>query len=141
MIPCVRLNGTSDIAFESVRGSDGLTLFEKFPDLQFYDYTKRTSRVYRFALRRDFPQNYYLLLSRSERTSADAVRTIVRSYRVNVAVVFRERIPDSYLGIPVFNGETDDLRFLDPSPAIIGLVAKAKAKTDELGFTVGKERR
>ena len=37
---------------------------------------------------------------------------------------------------PVFNGDTNDLRFLDPKGAIIGLYAKGKAKKDCTGFTV-----
>src|SRR5215471_19542601 len=39
--PAVRLNGTSDIKWQTQRGSDGRTLFERFPAVVFYDYTKR----------------------------------------------------------------------------------------------------
>ena len=33
-IPCIRLNGTSDISFEN------FGIMEQFPNVQFYDYTK-----------------------------------------------------------------------------------------------------
>ena len=38
MIPAFRLNGTSDIAWEKYG------IIEKFPDVQFYDYTKMRNR-------------------------------------------------------------------------------------------------
>jgi hypothetical protein len=38
--PLVRPNGTSDIAFENIIVHDGKTIFQLFPDVQFYDYTK-----------------------------------------------------------------------------------------------------
>lgn len=46
--PCVRLNGSTDIAFERIRyGADRLTLLERFPNVQFVDYTKIASRLAR----------------------------------------------------------------------------------------------
>mgnify|MGYP000318400142 CR=1 FL=1 len=38
-IPCVRLNGTSDIRWENVKFADGTTIFDRFPTMIFYDYT------------------------------------------------------------------------------------------------------
>ena len=43
-------------------------------------------------------------------------------------------MPVDYLGLPVFNGDESDLRFLDPKQVIVGLYAKGKAKKDETGF-------
>ena len=40
LIPVVRLNGTSDIAWENIKIYDNKSIFEIFPELQFYDYTK-----------------------------------------------------------------------------------------------------
>ena len=42
-IPCVRLNGTSDIQWEH-QLVDGRNVFEIFPDVLFYDYTKIPTR-------------------------------------------------------------------------------------------------
>ena len=39
LIPCERLNGTSDVKWEELLFDDGLNIFQKFPELQFYDYT------------------------------------------------------------------------------------------------------
>ena len=39
---CIRLNGTSDLAFEKFKVRDGKTIMELFPHIQFYDYTKKS---------------------------------------------------------------------------------------------------
>lgn len=121
MLCAVRLNGTSDIPWERVRTEEGQTLFEIFPDLQFYDYTKRPDR-------NSIPENYHLTFSLSEDNEEYA-----RETDHNVAVVFKE-VPDEFWGRPVYNGDDTDLRFLDPPGHIIGLVAKGKAKHDTTGF-------
>src|SRR5262245_9809695 len=54
--PAVRLNGTSDIRWESVRVPDAANILELFPDVQFYDYTKHHNR-------RNIPANYHLTFS------------------------------------------------------------------------------
>jgi len=52
---------------------------------------------------------------------------------MNVAVVF-DRLPEEYMGKPVFNADDTDLRFLDPKGVILGLKAKGRAKKDTSGF-------
>jgi hypothetical protein len=42
-LPAVRLNGTSDIQWETIK-VNGKTIFELFPTVQFYDYTKIPTR-------------------------------------------------------------------------------------------------
>jgi len=54
---------------------------------------------------------------------------------MNVAAVFH-KVPETYLGRPVINGDETDLRFLDPKGVIVGLKAKGKAKKDTTGFVV-----
>jgi hypothetical protein len=44
LIPVFRLNGTSDIPFEKIRFLDYRNIFEAFPDVTFYDYTKIPNR-------------------------------------------------------------------------------------------------
>jgi hypothetical protein len=51
--PAVRLNGTSDIAWER----EWRELFDMFPQVQFYDYTKDPSRL---AYSHYLPTNYHL---------------------------------------------------------------------------------
>ena len=41
--PCIRLNGTTDIRWELIL-IDGKNIFEWFPNVQWYDYTKIPNR-------------------------------------------------------------------------------------------------
>jgi hypothetical protein len=123
----VRLNGTSDIAWENMKGSNGLTLMEQFADVQFYDYTKLPGR--------NVPANYHLTVSYSEANAKYAEK--VSKTHHNIAVVFRNsNLPDVFLGRTVINGDRDDLRFLDVRNVIVGLYAKGKAKQDKSGFVI-----
>jgi hypothetical protein len=125
LVPVFRLNGTSDIAWEKIRFGSFRNIFEAFPTVQFYDYTKIAGRT--------VPSNYHLTFSAADGNDADVVKAIDRGY--NVAVVFADKkLPEQYNGLTVFNGDESDLRFLDPLKAIIGLYAKGKAKKDSTGF-------
>ena len=127
-----RLNGTTDYAWEHIR-FDGQTMLERFDNVQFYDYTKSVKRARQHA-QGLMPNNYHLTFSRSENTPDDLVTELVESGQ-NVAVVFDE-VPDTWLGLPVINGDEHDLRFIDPVGVIVGLVAKGQAKKDTAGFVV-----
>ena len=122
MTPVVRLNGTSDILWE--RRTD---ILQSFPNIQFYDYTKIAQR-FRFSI----PSNYHLTFSLSESNQSDAVYAVSRG--INVAAVFREKLPKKLFNRRVVNGDDTDLRFLDRHGVIIGLKAKGKAKKDKSGF-------
>ena len=134
MIPCFRLNLTSDIPWENVRKGSKTNVIEEFPNVNFYDYTKGFYRM-RAWLDGKMPDNYHLTFSRSEETSRYKMETIL-ALGGNVAVVFRGSLPKTYLGYPVVNGDENDLRFKDPRGVIVGLVEKGLAKKDETGFVV-----
>lgn len=103
--------------------------------IQYYDYTKHDARVRRMLAGADWPSNYHLTFSRSEDNQIDCLDILGRGG--NVAVVFRtKQLPAQFYGRPVFNGDKNDLRFLDPKNVIVGLYAKALAKTDTTGFVV-----
>ena len=125
--PCVRLNGTSDIMYEKSG------IMDQFPDVQFYDYTKIVKRAYG-----ELPPNYHLTLSYSEADEeyAEQVLMAVADTGANAAVVFRDRLPDTFKGFRVIDGDKDDLRFLDPMGVVVGLKAKGKAKQDTSGFVI-----
>ena len=136
--PAVRLNGTSDIPWENVKfqnpsksWSPLINLFQAFPRIQFYDYTKSKKR----ALSETLPQNYHLTFSRSEVTSNDDLWSVIKS-RTSCAVVFKSFVPETFEGLPVIDGDQTDLRFLDPKGFVIGLSAKGQAKKDTTGFVV-----
>jgi hypothetical protein len=129
--PCVRLNGTSDIQWETIELDNGKNIFEEFPQVQFYDYTKiPTRKVSKF-------KNYQLTWSYSEANQkyADYFKTALDK-GMNVAVVFKNELPVSYKNTRVINGDKDDLRFLDDKGVIVGLKAKGKAKKDTSGFVI-----
>ena len=124
LIPVFRLNGTSDIAFEKYG------IFEEFPQVQFYDYTKILGRKVAGI------PNYHLTFSAADGNDADVEKAIAQG--MNVATVFglkkTQPMPETYNGRTVFNGDDSDLRFLDPKGVIVGLYAKGKAKKDTSGF-------
>lgn len=130
---CMRPNLTSDLPWESIR-HNGQNLMDAFNPCRFYDYTKSLKRFTRF-LAGELPENYHLTYSRSEETTDALVIALCKSGG-NVAVVFRERLPETWLGIEVLNGDEDDLRFRDKKGCIVGLVEKGLAKKDETGFVV-----
>ena len=131
LILAVRLNGTSDIRWETISLEGARNIFEMFPGVTFYDYTKLPNR-------RDLPPNYRLTFSRGEQ-SPDKVRDIIRGGR-NVAAVFRvgrrEELPLFWEGLPVIDGDRTDLRFLDPEGVVVGLRAKGAAPRDRSGFVL-----
>jgi hypothetical protein len=127
-----RLNGTTDYAWEHIR-FDGLSMMDRFEDVQYYDYTKSLKRARQHA-NGAMPSNYHLTFSRSEDTPDATVIELVQNGQ-NVAVVF-DVVPTTWLGLTVINGDAHDLRFLDPSGVIIGLKEKGKAKKDASGFVV-----
>ena len=127
-----RLNLTSDLPWEKIKLNDK-TVFQLFPQVTFYDYTKSPERMTAF-LAGEMPKNYHLTFSRSETNGAIA-ESILKSGG-NVAMVFRKSLPSKWLGAEVINGDETDLRFLDGAGKIIGLVEKGKAKKDESGFVI-----
>lgn len=131
---CVRLNGSSDIPWESIKLADGRSLLERFPDVQFVDYTKSAKRALRHAAG-EMPANYNLTFSRSEVNESDARAVLAAGG--NVAVVSVLERPAEYLGAPTIDGDLHDLRHLDPRGVVVWLSPKgAKAKKDSSGFVV-----
>lgn len=130
--PVVRLNGTSDLNWLGLKFSDGLHVFEKFPEIMFYDYTKVISRLKQLKLK-PIP-NYHITFSRSEDNDSQCREALKLGF--NVAVVFAGEVPSTYLGMPTVDGDGHDLRFLDAPGSVVALKAKGKAKIDESGFVV-----
>ena len=133
-LPLFRLNGTGDLSFETYEvvrnGVLYRNIFEAFSDIQFYDYTKILGRKVNDI------KNYSLTFSAADGNDIDVMKAIAQGY--NIATVFgikkTEPMPEYYNGLPVFNGDESDLRFLDPKGVVVGLYAKGKAKKDETGF-------
>lgn len=132
----VRLNATSDIPFErvplTVNGKPVKNLMSAFPNVEFWDYTKITKRALQWAAGL-MPSNYHITFSKSESNDSDVEKVIKAGG--NVAAVF-DRLPESYLGAPVIDGDQYDFRPLDPKGVIVGLKAKGEAKQDSTGFVI-----
>jgi hypothetical protein len=126
-LPCLRLNGTSDIQWETIK-IDGQHIFDIFPDVQFYDYTKIPTRKVADIT------NYHLTWSYSEANNKYAKYFDTIHY--NIAVVFNGEMPIFYKGREVINGDESDIRFMDKPNVVVGLKAKGKAKKDVSGFVI-----
>jgi hypothetical protein len=141
MQPAIRLNGTSDIAWENIpviRGSTHYAnIFEAFPEVQFYDYTKVLGRVDAILA----IDNYHCTFSRAETKANQADCDVAIELGINVTVVFRKEIPPIWKGRAVVNGDESDIRFQDvlragTDPVYIGLKAKGKARKSTSKFIV-----
>jgi len=123
LIPVFRLNGTSDLSWEKywVPVYD-MTLFELFPTVQFYDYTKVLGRKVSA-----FP-NYHLTFSKADGNDSDVAEALLQGMSV---VAVYDAIP---AGVP--SADETDLRFLDPKGIMLGLKAKGRAKKDYSGFVI-----
>lgn len=139
----IRLNGTTDIPWENINTFDGFNLFQLFPHIQFYDYTKNPNRV----LKNRF-KNYHLVFSRSEELNNQISSNYLLSQGFSVAVVVHKDLYkqletnnvkslfNSNRNINLVNGDLHDLRFKDEKNSIVYLKAKGDANKDSLGFVI-----
>ena len=119
--PVFRLNGTSDLSWEKYEvPNTGLNIFQIFPEVQFYDYTKVLGRKVKHI------DNYHLTFSAADGNDSDVAEALMQG--MSVATVF-DQIPAG-----VYSADEDDLRFLDPRGIVLGLKAKGRAKKDTSGF-------
>ena len=134
LIPLVRLNGTSDILWENITIEEsGLTIFQTFPYIDFYDYTKHPKR----KLEGKTANNYDLTYSYSGLTPKKITTAGFNNpdnKRVSVVFMRKEDIPTAFNNFKVIDGDDTDLRHIEPSNVIVSLYAKGKAKKDDSGF-------
>jgi hypothetical protein len=126
--PVVRLDGTSDLGLAAY-------FWHLFPSITFYDYTKD---FLRFAAwmhnEKEVAPNRYLTFSRSESNWRHCEYFLMQG--ATVTVVFWPKIPKTWQGYRVIDGDKHDFRFLDPPGVIVGLTAKgprAKRIADPTG--------
>ena len=106
LIPVIRLNGLSDINWEDIRFNyefihnkiRSVTIFELFPDIQFYDYTKNPNRD-------NLPKNYDLTFSYSNKPEFQKFNDIAIKKGMRLSAVFSDKnLPAYFMGLPVLNG-------------------------------------
>jgi hypothetical protein len=145
MTPLVRLNGTSDICYENITGQwmagmgpeHALNIFQMFPEVQFYDYTKHPSR----NIAGKTPGNYDLTYSFSGITPIKITRKgMANPDNARVAVVFHKRsdIPETFQSMPVVDGDDTDVRHIEPTGVVVALYSKGRGKKDFSGFVQHK---
>lgn len=123
--PSVRLNGTSDIAWEIKHPE----IFETYRDVSFYDYTA----VYR--PKASLPDNYHLTFSLKENNEATTRRAMADGY--NIAAVFEDELPMTFWNRLVINGDLHDYRPADPANCVVGLKVKGvNGRADQTGFVL-----
>ena len=140
MTPAVRLNGSSDVKWES------FGVPQAHPDVEFYDYTKLPAKA-----RAGIPANYRLTYSLSERADSMAHAIEWLEAGGNAAVVVAgesTKLKDSkavaaqllergtFRDFPTVDGDVTDIRFDDPPGAWVVLHAKGGALKDTTGFVV-----
>jgi hypothetical protein len=130
---CVRMNGATDIAWESLHVQGELSLVAQFPKVQFVDYTKSVKRALAHA-RGQLPKNYHLTFSRSETNEAQCLEVLAAGG--NVAVVSSLPRPATWYGFPTIDGDQHDLRHLDAFGVVWLSPKGAKAKTTTSGFVL-----
>ena len=141
--PTFRLNTYSDILWEKVKSNDQflkMNIFEMFPNVTFYDYTKIHNRK--------VPKNYQLTFSHYgdfDKTS-DALKN-----GFNSAIVFQElpsKIKINNKIYSVIDGDKTDLRIdekINGESVVVGLKFKgSKAKLNDAlldGFCISKNNK
>ena len=148
LMPAVRLNGTTDVKWEStpvvINGIKiANNIMELYSDVIFYDYT-----AWPYAKRPNetLPLNYHLTFSRKENNDSQIADNISHGRNVTVVVDIPSRdkttaIPATWREIPTFAADKSDFRPNDPIGRILILrykSAKASSLADALasGFVV-----
>ena len=138
----IRLNGTSDILWEYMKFEiDGVTfydIFQAFPDVMFYDYTKIPYKYRKDAV--DLP-NYSLTYSYTgedvsiERANEyiDAGCSVSVVYTGDPSSKLKKLFPKCWYWV---DGDVHDMRFFDPAGSLVLLKAKGDAVRDRSGFVV-----
>ncbi len=133
----VRLNGTTDIDWSQER-YQGQTLFEIFPDVNFYDYTKRWNVI---RASRDIP-NWFVIWSRAETPVNQKLAGRALAEGLGISVVFDGALPAgnwTWNGVPVVDGDKHDaIHLYGGGSRVFALKAKGEARKDTSGFVVSR---
>ena len=122
-IPAIRLNGGSDL--------DWSEIYDEFPSVQFWEYTKRPDLAIKLNSRH--LNNVHVTYSHNEYTTNRIIGAML-SNGINIAMVFDlwsrkgGDLPAQVGSVPVIDGDIHDLRFLDPNGVIVGLRLKSITK-------------
>ena len=122
---CARLNGTSDIFW-------GKTI-RKFPEIQFYDYTKNASFL---KLSESFP-NWHLTFSFSGKNNESVIDAMKGGFNVAFPVVGKKDVQSLISSGIGFSMDETDLRFLDVSKGGFGILTVKETPGTIAGIAAG----
>jgi hypothetical protein len=130
----IRLNGTSDLDFVYLLKKYANFDIANYKNLHFYDYTKILGKVKKYQ----DSKNYTLTFSRAENNESEIFKAL--KYGANVAAVFSDKLPQTYKGIKVIDGDLTDAEMLEYKGLILGLKAKGKGRKDTSGFVIDSKK-
>jgi hypothetical protein len=151
-----RMNVLSDLPWEDMVfpfDEGAMTVFERFSDVPFYDYTKNPYRMMRFLRHLDgqsgdWPDNYWLTFSWSEVNARTAFEILQAGG--NVAIPFdlnprfrpKPKLPEKWCGFPVIDSDEHDVRFLEYTEGYRGVFCGLRMKGNAVRkkFTAFKEK-
>ena len=126
VVPVTRLNVLSDIPWEK-----HLDFADEFRALFSYDYTKRANRLGKT------PSNYRLMFSYSKAVGFQNQVKIALQHDVPITAVFRNGLPQTFLNMPVYDGDVSDIENLYQTNKVIGLRVKGhEAKKSNSPFII-----
>ncbi len=127
----IRLNVFSDVRWELKQNG---AIPQRFPNVNFYDYTKHAHR-----LKRKLPDNYTLMFSYSKAIEYQKYVDIALTTDAPISVVFIGPIPETFLGREVYLGDESDILNLAQRNKVIALTYKvAKRKKGEPKVDISK---
>ena len=116
-----RMNGTTDLDWSQIRFG-GRTIFEHFPGIDWYDYTKNPK------LAENYQQaGVSITFSWYKKAPTEKVLELL-DRGVNIAIAYKDKIPaNQKIGdriVPTINGDAHDLCFNDPRGVVRALKYK-----------------
>jgi hypothetical protein len=139
MEACIRLNGTSDLPWESKKYGEVIqTVRDVYPDIHIYDYTKHIGRCVNGYLDKKGLPDYRLVFSYSGHNWEACKKALDNG--VNVAIPFAgTELPKEYEGYKVIDGDESDLIFTYPKGVIVGLRYKLPKRLLGIGTVAFSE--
>ena len=111
-----RMNLYSDLNFMNLK-VDGKTIYEWYPQMQHIEYTRYWNRYSKFP-----NLHYTYSADKANVTDEDIIKQCKKG--LNVAMIYRGKLPTEWNGIPCINGDISDLRNTDPKGVIVALKHK-----------------
>ena len=122
----VRLNGTSDLPLQMF-SVDGKSVLETFPEIQFYDYTKTLKQMRNGVAYDNYDVTFSYAGTDEHNNKQNAYNALAMGLKISVvfdtSTFPNKKLPDTFLGYDVADGDETDLTFLQKEQ-VLGLTFK-----------------